>query len=150
MRRVMGMGTSCPNYLQYSHHPSTLSPHPPDLCDERVLARLALLEDVAMVVRHALLSDEHLLTAIDDKVTALQPERGTGRGVRGYPSENIPNGPSPRNSAFKLVVFLKCSHISHPHLVVRVLPNLCQLLVRVVVQGAEVGAKHDRDLQGGR
>jgi hypothetical protein len=38
---------------------------------ERVLARLALAEDVHVVVRHPLLRDEHLLGAVDHEVAAL-------------------------------------------------------------------------------
>mmetsp|Transcript_26840 Transcript_26840/g.79696 ORF Transcript_26840/g.79696 Transcript_26840/m.79696 type:complete len:309 (-) Transcript_26840:417-1343(-) len=72
--------------------------HRPDLCNVRVLGRLALLEHIHVVVGHALLGDEHLLRAVDDKVAAR---------------------------------------------VVRILPKLCQLLVCVLVQGAEKRAQHD-------
>ena len=42
-----------------------------DLGDVRVFGRLLLLEDVHRVVRHLLLSDEHLLRAVDHEVASL-------------------------------------------------------------------------------
>jgi hypothetical protein len=44
----------------------------PALCYVEVLVGLAFLEDVHVVGGHALLRDEHLLTAVDDEVAALQ------------------------------------------------------------------------------